>query len=357
MDPNATTAAAVDNTSGSLPIGSTPSVTATINGDISSIFQKMARKKKTNTNVDAWTHANKVCRHTILSTLSNDLFDVYCSYKEAKEIWNSMIAKYTDEDVGKQKFMVGNLDRWRMEDNKDIKVQINEYHKLNEDLKILTARNSKLPKREKWQQGRIWYKLKTKIKGMPTYPIIQIALFTSLKLITLLPLRKKGSCFFCGKPDHHAPQYRKRVRNDNPPKPNANSVEGDDIITAVISQAYLVANVKEWVVDSGATRHICANKDVFSSYKPVGDGEEHVYLGDSQTVQVFGKGKVVLKLTFGKTLALNDVLHVPNIRANLISATLLGKVGVKVSFESGKIEMTKNNIFVGKGYCNQGLSY
>ena len=167
--------------------------------------------------------------------------------------------------------------------------------------------------------------------------------------------KKKGSCFVCGKPGHHAPQCRKRVRNENPPKPNANLVEGDDIIAAVISQAYLVANVKEWVVDSGATRHICANKDVYSSYKPVGDGEEHVYLGDSRTAQVLGKGKVVLKLTSGKTLALNDVLHVPSIRANLISVALLGKVGVKVSFESDKIVMTKNNIFLGKGYCNQGL--
>jgi hypothetical protein len=35
---------------------------------------------------EQWTHANKVCQCTILSTLSNDLFDVYCSYKEAKDI-------------------------------------------------------------------------------------------------------------------------------------------------------------------------------------------------------------------------------------------------------------------------------
>lgn len=62
-----------------------------------------------------------------------------------------------------------------------------------------------------------------------------------------------------------------------------------------------------------------------------------------------------MKLTSGKTLALNDVLHVPNIRANLISMALLIKVGVKVSLESDKIVITKNNIFVGKGYCNQGL--
>ena len=42
-------------------------------------------------NTKAWTHANKVCRHTILTTLSNELFDVYCDYKEAKVIWESML--------------------------------------------------------------------------------------------------------------------------------------------------------------------------------------------------------------------------------------------------------------------------
>ena len=63
----------------------------------------------------------------------------------------------------------------------------------------------------------------------------------------------------------------------------------------------------------------------------------------------------MLKLNSRKTLALNEVLHVPNIRANLVYIALLGKLGVKVSFESSKIIMTKHNVFVGKGFCNQGL--
>ena len=50
---------------------------------------------------EAWAYAYKVCRHIIISTLSNDLFDVYCIYKEASQIWESMITKYTAEDVGK----------------------------------------------------------------------------------------------------------------------------------------------------------------------------------------------------------------------------------------------------------------
>ena len=63
----------------------------------------------------------------------------------------------------------------------------------------------------------------------------------------------------------------------------------------------------------------------------------------------------ILKLTSGKNLALNDVLHVPNIRANLVSVALLGNVGIKVSFEYDRIVMTKNNVIVGKGFYNQGL--
>ena len=51
-------------------------------------------------NTEAWAQANKVCRHTILTTLSNELFHVYCAYKEAKVIWESMLTKYIAKDVG-----------------------------------------------------------------------------------------------------------------------------------------------------------------------------------------------------------------------------------------------------------------
>jgi len=78
----------------------------------------------------------------MLSALSNDLFDVYCSYKEAKEIWDSLILKYIAEDVVRQRFVIGKYYRWEMIEDKDIKIQINEYHKLLEDIK---AENIVLP--------------------------------------------------------------------------------------------------------------------------------------------------------------------------------------------------------------------
>ena len=100
--------------------------------------------------------------------------------------------------------------------------------------------------------------------------------------------------------------------------------KGDDIIAAVVSQVNMVTNSKNWVVDSSVTRHICANLGAFTSYTSVGDDEKVVYLGDSHTTQVLGKGKVMLKLNLGKTLALNDVLHFPNIRANLVLVAISG---------------------------------
>lgn len=85
------------------------------------------------------------------------------------------------------------------------------------------------------------------------------------------------------------------------------------------------------MVDSGVTRHICGDKNAFTSYSPWGGGGgEHVYLGDSSTT-------------------LTNVLHVSSIRVNLVSVALLGKVGVKVSFKFDKIVMTKNNVFVSRG--------
>ena len=116
----------------------------------------------------------------------------------------------------------------------------------------------------------------------------------------------------------------------------------------------MVTNMKDWVVNFGATRHICGNRSAFTSYTTLKEEEEQVFMGDSRSTLVIGKGKVLIKLTFGKVLALSDVLHVPNIRWNLVSISLLEKARVRILFDSDKIVLTKNDAFVGKGYCNQG---
>ena len=47
----------------------------------------------------------------------------------------------------------------------------------------------------------------------------------------------------------------------------------------LVSKMKLVNNIIDWVVDTGATRHICSSKDLFLNYEEVTD-EDNVYLGD-----------------------------------------------------------------------------
>ena len=82
-----------------------------------------------------WNKANKVCRHTILSTLSNELYDVYCSYKTTHEIWEILNKKYVIEDAGAQKYAIDNFLQFQMPDEKDVSVQIHDYDMLLNDLK------------------------------------------------------------------------------------------------------------------------------------------------------------------------------------------------------------------------------
>ena len=63
------------------------------------------------------------------------------------------------------------------------------------------------------------------------------------------------------------------MTNNNPLKPGANLIKGDDIIATVISQVNVVTHVNKLVVDSRATRHICANKSMLTSYTVAEDGE------------------------------------------------------------------------------------
>lgn len=79
-------------------------------------------------------------------------------------------------------------------------------------------------------------------------------------------------------------------------------------------------------------------------------------MGNSTSASIIEKGKITLKLTFGKLLTLTNVLHVPEMRRNLISGSLLMKAGLKLTFVSDRLVMTRNSEFVGKGFCcNSGL--
>ena len=157
-----------------------------------------------------------------------------------------------------------------------------------------------------------------------------------------LTFKKKGNCFVYGKPGY----YRKKLEKVNL-RENLTKAE---VIAAVVSfEVSRVTNMKDWIVGSRATRHIYSNRSPFPFYTTMKEGEEQVFMGDSRSSPMIGKGKVLLKLTFRKVLALSDVLHVPDIHWILVSVSLLGKVGVRIMFDLDKIVLTNNDAFCWEG--------
>ncbi|KAF3680141.1 hypothetical protein FXO37_03477 [Capsicum annuum] len=86
-----------------------------------------------------------------------------------------------------------------------------------------------------------------------------------------------------------------------------------DDLCAMFSECNLVGNPREWWMDSGATRHVYANKELFSSFSPA-QAEEMIYMANSATAKVEGTEKIYLKMTSGKVLTLNNVLYVLELR-------------------------------------------
>ncbi|GJU29862.1 hypothetical protein Tco_1173451, partial [Tanacetum coccineum] len=127
---------------------------------------------------------------------------------------------------------------------------------------------------------------------------------------------------------------------------------------AMISEVNLVGtNNSGWWIDTGATRHVYADKSMFHSFRAVDNGQKR-YMGNSATADIKGEGDVILKMTSEKELKLTNVLYVPEIRKNLVSGWLLNKFGFRLVFESDKFgyaldAMFKLNVMVVKNDINK----
>ncbi|XP_028073917.1 ER membrane protein complex subunit 2-like [Camellia sinensis] len=95
--------------------------------------------------------------------------------------------------------------------------------------------------------------------------------------------RFKGKCFVYGKDGHRAKNFHVRKERGSSSKKSAQANIAENFylsdgvasinLAAVVSKENLVGNPKEWWVDTGAARHICTDKKMFTTYKVVESGE------------------------------------------------------------------------------------
>ena len=90
---------------------------------------------------------------------------------------------------------------------------------------------------------------------------------------------------------------------------------------------------KQWIIDSGCTRHMCGDKSQFISLTMKRGGG--VTIGDSKSLPILGKGKVGNGTTF-----INNVRYVKGLKYNLLSVSQLHDDGHKVDFYKDKCIIT-----------------
>ena len=357
--------------------------------------------------VNDWIKSDFLCRNYILNGLENSLYEIYTTKKTAKELWESLDRKYRTEDAGSKKFVVGRFLDYKMVDSKTVISQAQEFqlilHEINSEGMILSetfqvaALIEKLP--PAWKEFKSYLKHKRKqmsIEELITRLRIEEGNKNSEKMslrkdvakanlmeqgqnsrgnknhkpndkgskfgakggISKKPFKFLGKCFNCNKSGHKSVDCRlpkkSRAQQTNLMEDISNDV-GDINLSAMVSEVNLVnSNPREWLIDTGSTRHICSDRSLFKAFEQLTTGEK-LFMGNSATSEIEGQGKVILKMTSGKELTLNNVLYVPDIRKNLVSGSLLNKHGFRMVFESDKVVLSKSGMYVGRGYVTDGL--
>ena len=104
--------------------------------------------------------------------------------------------------------------------------------------------------------------------------------------------------------------------------------------------------LNEWIVDSGATCHMCCDDKLFAELQRLKQPLE-VTLGDGYTVEATGRGTIVLELTKvgGKAsrCKLHEVLYMPDLSYNPLSVAKAAKSGKVVKFTETGCEILDSN--------------
>lgn len=166
----------------------------------------------------------------------------------------------------------------------------------------------------------------------------------------------KGKCFVCGVAGHFANKCEKRGNSSN----NSNKAQAMTMLATAETSAI---DSKKWYVDSGATSHMCNNREVFVNFC---DHNEKIGLAGDKYIKAVGKGDVIINANEYE-ITLENVLYSPELQANFISVSKVVDKGLEVKFNEriasikrpdGDIVLQaarRNNMFVFDNITKEGL--
>ena len=160
---------------------------------------------------------------------------------------------------------------------------------------------------------------------------------------------EKITCFKCGKVGHKSTECKTESK----------------------SNAFMVGAMKmeekgpaksrsrePWIIDSGASHHLCYKKEEFSELRELSSPTK-IVLGDNRVIEATHEGRVDLDLRVGgeiQSATLSKVLYVPEIKKNLFSVVSCVAAGNNLRFTEKGVQIFNNRKkLVGLGYLRDGL--
>ena len=195
--------------------------------------------------------------------------------------------------------------------------------------------------------------------------------------------KEKRRCHHCGKTGHLKWQCWK-LQEEQGQRPGGNHSETDRAaVVALTAAAYnadmmltaadavekpklpwiLTAEdfdknepVNQWVLDSGAGKHITGHKEILLNYSEL-DIPKPITYGDGQVLEAVGVGDVILGRSLSKDqkLVLQDVLYVPGNKMNLLSVSDTTAKGTTIEFNPNAAYIFKGEELIAGAAMVNGL--
>jgi hypothetical protein len=135
--------------------------------------------------------------------------------------------------------------------------------------------------------------------------------------------KRDKECYYCHKKGHFKKDCRKRQADE---AANNGGSRHSEVGLMAASSSPDIGVKGEWVLDTGATRHITGDPSLLANMKPLSE-ELFITFGNGGEGRAEGYGDVLLDSSAGKSIRLRDVLFVPAAATNLLSMSTASRAG------------------------------
>ncbi|KMQ88472.1 retrovirus-related gag-pol polyprotein [Lasius niger] len=355
------------------------------------------------TRLKKWETADRKAKSDIILSISPTELKQVKGCDTSREVWDKLASIYQSKGPARKATLLKQLTLQRMEDDEDVREHLRKFFDtvdklsdmevtINPDLLTVMLLYSLPPRFENFRCA-----IESRDE-LPTPEVLRVkiaeehdarkndariagqgAMIAKRSERHRNPKEKKGNvasqkkpfkfkCHSCGKVGHKASDCQSPTEHKtsakNPEKGKMADTDDVSVFACVpakqeVFQAMEATHVDRWCLDSGCTSHLCGDSGRFVHLGKITTGK--LSLANNSSTNIVGKGTIRLNTEIegrSKIVSLEDTLHVPDLRTNLLSVSKITDRGYKVIFDDKSAKVVdRNGATKLEASCVNGLYY